>query len=211
MVHMSWAYLTEKQMPHTFWYFAIKHVACMMNMIPGKYRTKLASPFMLIHDVHPNPRTWLPLFLLCYFHHNKDSYASCSKNQAHTLDSIVIKQSSTLNAILVYNPPNQWYYEPNSYRLDPYRLPLSAYPSIPSITYDSGLFVSLHQDDSTPASKPYPTGTQVVEINPDTMATWSGKVMNIPLDPHTMPHYLIQFNDGTTSLIEAALIPSSIL
>jgi hypothetical protein len=90
MVHMSRTYLTEKQMPCTFWYFAIKHSARMMNMIPGKYKGKLASPFMLIPGVRPDPRTWLPLFSLCYFHHDKDSNAPCSYNQAHTLDGIVI-------------------------------------------------------------------------------------------------------------------------
>jgi hypothetical protein len=63
MVHMSQAYLTEKQMPHNYWYFAIKHLARMMNMIPGKYCNKLASPFMLIHGMCRDPRTWLPLFL----------------------------------------------------------------------------------------------------------------------------------------------------
>jgi hypothetical protein len=110
MVHMSWAYLTEKQMPHTYWYFAIKHTARMMNMILGKYHNKLVSPFMLIHGLHPDRRTWLPLFLQCYFHHEKDSDASCSKHQAHTLDGIVVGQSSTYNAILVYYSWNQWYY-----------------------------------------------------------------------------------------------------
>jgi hypothetical protein len=53
MVHMSRAYLTEKQMPRSFWYFAIKHSARMMNMIPGKYCGQLASPFMLVHGVRP--------------------------------------------------------------------------------------------------------------------------------------------------------------
>jgi hypothetical protein len=90
MVHMSQPYLAEKQMPHTFWYFVIKHAACMMNMILGKYPGKLASPFMLGHGVRPDPRTWLPIFLLCYFHHKKDSDALRSKNQAHTLDGLVI-------------------------------------------------------------------------------------------------------------------------
>ncbi len=65
MVHMSRAYLTEKQMPRTLWYFVIKHSARMMNMIPGKYKDNLASPFMLAHGVHLDPRTWLPIFLLC--------------------------------------------------------------------------------------------------------------------------------------------------
>jgi hypothetical protein len=156
MVHISRAYLTEKQMPHTFWYFAIKHSASMMNMIPAKYKGKLASPFMLVHGVCPNPRTWLPLFSLCYFHHNKDSDASHSKNQAHTLDGIVFGRSSTLNALLIYKPCNQQYYEPDSYRLDSYCLPHSLYPSV---VYDGGLFVSLHRDGLAPTNKPYPPGT----------------------------------------------------
>ena len=69
IVHMSRAYLTEKQMPRSFWYYAIKHSARMMNMIPDKYKNKLASPFMLVHGVCQDQRTWLPLFLICYFHH----------------------------------------------------------------------------------------------------------------------------------------------
>jgi hypothetical protein len=109
IVHMSRAYLMEKQMPHSFWYFAIKHSARMMNMIPGKYCGKLALPFMLVHGVCPDQRTWLPLFSFCYFHHEKDSNASHSKNQAHTFDGIVIGQSPTSNAILIYNPRNQRY------------------------------------------------------------------------------------------------------
>jgi hypothetical protein len=119
MVHMSRAYLTEKQMPCSFWHYAIKHLARMMNMIPGRYNDKLASPFMLVHGVRPDQRTWLPLFSLCYFHHEKDSDAQRSKNQANTLDGIIIGCSPTSNAILVYNPRNQRYYEPDSYKNRP--------------------------------------------------------------------------------------------
>jgi hypothetical protein len=64
MVHMSQAYLTDKQMSCSYWYFTIKHATCMMNMILGKYKSKLASPFMLIHGVCPDKRAWLPLFSL---------------------------------------------------------------------------------------------------------------------------------------------------
>ncbi len=190
MVHMSREYLIEKQIPRTFWYFTIKHSARMMNMIPGKYKGKLASPFMLVHGVRPDPRTWLPLFLLCYFHHKKDSDVSRSKNQAHTLDGIVIGWSSTLNALLVYNPCNQQYYKPHSYRLDSYCLPSSVYPSI---VYDGGLFVSLHRDGLAPTNKPYPPGTRVAKMDPDMIITLFGTVMDIPIDPATSPQYLILF------------------
>ena len=104
MAHMSRAYLTEKQMPRSFRYYAIKHSARMMNMIPDKYKNKLASSFMLVHGVRLDQRTWLPLFLICYFHHKKDSGAQHSKNQAHTLNGIVLGRSTTSNAIVSYNP-----------------------------------------------------------------------------------------------------------
>jgi hypothetical protein len=34
MVHMACAYLIEKQMPQTFWFYAITHTTQMMNAIP---------------------------------------------------------------------------------------------------------------------------------------------------------------------------------
>ncbi len=176
-------------------------------MIPGKYKDKLASPFMLTHGVCLDPRIRLPIFSLCYFHHKKDSNASGSKIQAHTLNSIVIGWLSTLNALLVYNPRNQQYYEPNSYRLDSYCLPSSVYPSI---LYDGSLFVSLHHDGLAPPNKPYPPGTRVAKTNPDTNVTLSGRVMDIPLNPATSPQYLIQFDDGTTSSIPASKMDSLI-
>jgi hypothetical protein len=207
MVHMSRAHLTKKQMPRTFWYFAIKHLAWMMNMIPGKYCNKLASSFMLVHEKHPDTRTWLPLLLLCYFHHDKDSDASCSKHQAHTMDGIVVGRSSTSNAILVYNTRNQCYYEPDSYRFDPYCLPSSVYPNI---VYNGRLFVSLHWDASPQISKPYPPGTRIVDSDPTTNTTWLATVMDIPMDPSISPQYLIQFNNGTTAFVTASKMPSLI-
>ncbi len=78
----------------------------MMNVIPRKYNGKLASPFMLVHGERPDQRAWLPIFSLCYFHHENNSNASRSKNQAHTLDGIIIGRDPTSTVILVYNPRN---------------------------------------------------------------------------------------------------------
>ncbi len=125
MVHMSNAYLTEKQMLRSFWFFSIVHSAQMMNAIPGKLHGKLASPFLLVHGVGHNERPWFPLFLLCYFHHDMDGGVTRSHNQAHMMDGITVGRSPTSNALLVYNPQTKQYYEPDSYRLDPYRLPSS--------------------------------------------------------------------------------------
>ena len=107
MVHMACAYLTKKQMPRAFWFYAIIHSARMMNAIPGKIHGCIASPFLLVHGVVHDERTWIPLFSICYFHHEKDGDMKRSKNQAHSMDGVIFGRSPASNALLVYNPHNK--------------------------------------------------------------------------------------------------------
>jgi hypothetical protein len=85
MVHTACTYLTEKQMPCTIWFYAITHATQMMNAILGKLHGCLASAFLLVHGVGHDERTWVPLFSLCYFHHEKDRDQWRLHNQAHTV------------------------------------------------------------------------------------------------------------------------------
>ena len=182
MVHMARANITEKQMPRSFWFYAVVHAARMMNAIPGRHSGRLVSPFLLVHGVGHDERTWIPIFSLAYFHHDRDGDESHSHHQAHTMDGIVVGRSPTSNTLLVYNPRNKKYYEPDSYRLDLYRLPGSAYPSI---TYNGGLFVNLLRDDNPHFKKNYPPGTRVERLDPVTKMLLSGTVMDIPLPQTT--------------------------
>jgi hypothetical protein len=100
------------------------------------------------------------------------------------MDGILIGRSPTSNAIRVYNPHNQKYYKPDSYRLNPYQLPSLVYPTI---KYNGGLFVLLHQDDTAMISEPYPPGTRVEEVNPTSRLTRAGTVMDIPFDTSMLP------------------------
>ncbi len=211
MVHMAHAYLTEKQMPWTFWFYAIVYSARMMSPIPGKFGGKLAPPFLLVHGLGHDERTWFPLFSICYFHHKKDGNVPRSHCQSHTIDGIAIGHSPTLNALLVYNPRTRHYYEPNSYRLDPYRLPSSVYPSL---KYDGGLFCSLLCDKNVPVEELYPPGTRVERMDPATNMLLAGMVMDIPLStsPSGSTSYQVLFDNGTLASIQlsemASLIPA---
>jgi len=115
MVHMARAYLTEKQMPRSFWFYAIVHSARMTNAILGKLDGKLASPFLLVHGTGHDKRSWFPLLSVCYFHHERDGDVNRSHCQSHTMDGIAIGRSPTSNALLVYNPRTKRYYELDSY------------------------------------------------------------------------------------------------
>ncbi len=79
-----------------------------------------------------------------------------------------------------------------------------------TIKYDGGLFVSLHRDEIALISEPFPPGTRVAQVHPTSGRTLLGTVMDIPLDPNTFPHYLILFNDGTSSSIPVAEMPDLI-
>jgi hypothetical protein len=139
----------------TFWFYAITHTARMMNTIPGKWKDCLVLPFMLVHGVGHNVRTWTPLFLICYFHHQKDGNNTRSKHMAQTLDGVIVGCSPTSNALLVYNPCNRKYYKPDSYRIDLYRLPGLVYPTL---CYNGGLFCSLLCNHNPPFEEKYPLG-----------------------------------------------------
>jgi hypothetical protein len=102
--------------------------------------------------------TWIPLFSLYYFHHEKDSNQQQSQHQAHTMDGIVIGRSPMSNALLVYNPQNQQYYKPDRYRINPCRLPTFIYANI---KYDGGLFCHLLHDNNPHMEEKYPPPVHV--------------------------------------------------
>ncbi|KAL7527234.1 hypothetical protein ACHAWF_002092, partial [Thalassiosira exigua] len=152
----------------------------------------------LHHEGTPPNRKWTPIFSVCYFYHEKDDDDKHTHTQAHTLEVIIVGRPPTSNA----------YYEPDSYRIDPYRLPLPMYPSI---TYDRGLFCSFLRDDNPQVEEQYPLGTYVEDMDPSTHVLRAGTVMDVPMDPEKSPHYLNMFDNGTTRSVPAldttALIP----
>jgi hypothetical protein len=218
MTHMAHAYLTKKQMPRAFWFYAIVHSARMMNAIPGKIHGRIASPFLLVHGVGHDEQTWIPLFSICYFHHEKDGDMKRSKHQAHSMDGVIVGRSPTFNALLVYNPRNKQYYEPDSYHIDSYHLPCSIYRDL---KYDGGLFCSLYRDENPPIEELYPPGTRVERVDPTShmLLAVTGTVMDIPTfdvsptaDSSTSsPSYTILFDNGTSASIPlrdmASIIP----
>ena len=101
-----------------------------MNHILAKYEDKLTSPFMLVHGTQADCRSWSPLFSICYFQHDLYGSAKRSKNQAQTMDGIIVGRCPDSNTALVYNPRNTNFYQPDSYRIDPHRLPGYIYSKI---------------------------------------------------------------------------------
>jgi len=93
------------------------------------------------------------------------------------MDGIIIGRSPTSNALLVYNPCNKQYYEPDSYRIDSYCLPGSIYRDL---KYNGGLICYLYRDENPPVKELYPPGTRIERIDPSSKMLLANTVMDIP-------------------------------
>ena len=201
MVEMARSFLTEKQMPRAFWFYAIQHAARMMNCIPGKVHDELTTPFELVHHVPPDSRTWFPLFCVGFFNHTRDGSTARSSFQAQTLEGIAVGRSTTSNAMIFYNPATCQYYEPDSYKFDHIRLPSTVWPK--DIVYDGGIFADLYRGNNPHVPEPFPPGTRVSVTPTDGSTTlMHGTVSTIPLkhddgstDTNT---YMVILDDGST-------------
>ena len=115
---------------------------------------------------------------------------------------IAVGRSTKTNALSVYNPVTNQYYEPDTYKFDPSRLPCTEFPS--RINYDGGLRAELYRHSHRNVPEPYPSGTQfkipAADGNHDECTT--AIVSPIPIRDgkgNALPgQYLLQLHDGTT-------------
>ncbi len=126
------------------------------------------------------------------------------------MDGIAIGRSPTSNTLLVYNPWTKMYYEPNSYRFDPYWLHSLVYLQLQC---NGGLFCYLLQAKNPAMEEAYPPGTWVECLDPTTNLLLAGTTMDIPLslDTSGSPLYQILFDNGTAASVPleemSSLIP----
>ena len=139
--------MTEKQMPRDYWFQAIQQSGQMTNQIPAKVNGKLTTPFELVHHVAPDTRTWFPLLSIAYFYKDSDNDKDRTTFQSKAMIGIAVGQSTKTNALSIYNPITKQYYEPDTYKFYPSRLPCTEFPS--QIHYDGGLYADLYHQITT--------------------------------------------------------------
>jgi hypothetical protein len=130
------------------------------------------------------------------------------------MDGVIIGRLPTSNALLIYNPQNCQYYEPDSYCIDSYRLPGLVYPDM---KYDCGLFCLLLCDENPSFEEKYLPGTRVERVDPATNMLLVCTVMDIPIPrsgsgDESNYNYMVLFDNGTTVSIPlsemASIIPA---
>jgi hypothetical protein len=139
IIEMGRAYMSEKQMPRDYWFFAIRQAVLMLNQTPGRLGRKITTPYELVHGVKPDSRTWFELFSIGFFAHDTDLATNEARttSQAQTIAGIAVGRDASTNTITFYNPITRTYYRPPSFKLGESLLPITMFPK--HIHYDGGL------------------------------------------------------------------------
>ena len=120
----------------------------MTNQILDKVDGKLATPFELVHQAAPYNCTWFPLFSIANFYKDSESDKDCATFQSKAMIGIAIVRPTKITALSVYNPITKQYYDPDTYKFDPSRLPCTDFSS--QIHYDgrlnSDLYCHIHKN-----------------------------------------------------------------
>ncbi len=100
--------------------------------------------------------------------------------------------------MVFYNPKTKQYYEPDTYKLDPSRIPSTVWPQ--HIQYDGGIFADLYRDANPHVPEPFPPGTRVMVCPTDSTTPIEGTITNIPLKSATgsddTEAYLVLLDNG---------------
>lgn len=119
------------------------------------------------------------------------------------MEGIALGCSESSNAMVFYNPTTKQYYKPDTYKLDPRRLPSIVWPTT-TITYDGGIFADLYRDSNPNIPKLwFPPGTRVLVCLTCTSTPSEGTVTNITLKSEAgfndSESYMILLNNGSAT------------
>lgn len=215
IIEMGRAYMSEKQMPRDYWFFAIRQAVLMLNQTPGRLGRKLTTPYELVHGVKPDSRTWFELFSVGFFAHDTDLATNEARttSQAQTIAGIAVGRDASTNTITFYSPVTRKYYRPPAFKLDESLLPTTMFPK--HIHYDGGLTCGRLRHNTDPTPEPFPPGTRVTITRDGVSST--GTIQNVPIfhtsivspsssdDSSTSESspssssYVVHFDDGTSA------------
>jgi hypothetical protein len=186
-VAMARGYITDMQMPRTYWFWSLRHANQVANLIPCKVTGELTTPFELVHGVKPDYRILFRLFSTVYWKVTKEGTRERDGvAESQSKQGIAIGRDRRSDGLLIYCPHSKQYFVSNSCKIDEGRSTANAF----NLTYDGGIFIGLY--DNSPTShgvEPYPEGTSVLVNNV------RGHVISVPtpaLDRH------IPDSDATT-------------
>ena len=105
VLRMARAWIANKLMPSTFWWYALRHAVMITNYLPIKINNFLTTPYFLVHHKKPDLRNLIPLFAVGYITKYKDATSSRKNVDSHSIRVILIGKDGKSNSLIFYHPP----------------------------------------------------------------------------------------------------------
>lgn len=201
---MARQYLTDKQMPWHYWYWALRHANCISNIFPRHCNDIIATSNELVFGIKPDYCQLFGLFSTAYLSHTKYNTHPRSSSDPHTLQGIAVGYSDCANGMEIYNPSTKQLYTTTVFCLDEQNETRNHF----NLQYDGAMF--FYSAKTTQATtEQFPPGTKINYKKPDS-TTIQGYVIAVPDTKfgNTTANYTLRLEDGTIKSIPATLLPT---
>jgi hypothetical protein len=200
---MGRAFITDMQMPHQYWYWALRQAVQVHNYTPCTVEGISTTPHELVYGVKPDLRVLFRMFSTGFFRHSSDgTHHHSGIAESKSMQCITIGRCWKSDGMLFYCPYTKRIYSSSVYKLDEHRNT----PNLFNLRYDGGIFIGLYNPSSTTSTtEPYPEGTSV-SLPLESGITMRGIVISVPISqPNNQlpisdedaPPYTIRLVDGS--------------
>jgi hypothetical protein len=186
---MARAFLTEAQLPRSYWYWAVREASRRLNVCPLSRPTESpTTPFALFYGRKPDYRILFPFGSIGYYRHETNAAF-----EAESRPGIALGRSDYTNGIVFYNPATHSFSVSSDYTMDSHK---DIRTHFPRVIYDGGFDeLSLLSQRAREVS-PYAPGESVYAYLEEESITVTGIVVTCPTKRHT--YYKIRLEDNTT-------------
>ena len=208
LMNMSRSYLSNKLIPRTYWWWAMRHASQVINMFPCTVNNLKTPPLELVYGVKPDYSVLLPLFSTAYFKHDRDSDRARDGSESKVLQAILLGRAFQSDGYLLYSPYTKEFYLTGDCKIDKGNSTATAF----NLKYDGGMFFGLYDSSHiSNGTEPYPPGTTVTFTDIDNKKM-TGTVVTCPLPDHdkgfpssssTCANYSIKMTSGKTITLSA--------
>ena len=159
LMNMARSFLSNKKIPRSFWWWAIRHSCQIINYFPCTVEGSKTSPLELVFGVKPDFSTLLPIFSTTYFRHKTDRTRIRDGTEAKVLQAILLGRAEEADGHLLYSPYTKEFYVSGDVKIDSGSCTASAF----NLKYDGGLFLGLYDSSHVSnGTEPYPPGTSIL-------------------------------------------------
>ena len=187
---MARNWLCQSLLPAKFWFFALKRVCEICNILPTDHSDSITTPHQLVYREKVDYRCLFPLFSVAYIKEFRQNGHKLNKWESHSLKCIVIGKCPQSDGLLFYHPPSKQVLTSATYKFDTF---LPAGPQF-NEKYDGTFVLNTMSDMEHIHVLPTHQQGETIYYSPTQGNPIAAKIISVPLNDDS-ENYVIQTAD----------------